>query len=239
MGYSIFSFALLLLATVAPEQAVFKNPGISGSEAFEITDYIDDTVGYVTAKINISVKERDREKYYYIDVDEGGIYANKIEVNYNDLTTISEKRIDLRTNAVIEYYGNIGDTAVHFFNKEKSIDKDFHDLNRNIYSRYAYFFSFRGFPFALGKSVTFESYMFEYGDALTMKVTNVSMQTVIVKAGTFECYKLELYAAGWRSLFTSDKFYLYFAVAGSHPFIKYEEKEGNGRWNTNELIKIH
>lgn len=71
-----------------------------------------------------------------------------------------------------------------------------------------------------------------------MNVTKVSKQLVTVKAGTFECYKLELNVSSWQSIFDSEKFYLYFSVAGSHPFIKYEEKEKNGRWNSNELIRI-
>jgi hypothetical protein len=239
MKYFFFFFILLSVSLFVVGQSVFKNPGISASETFEITDYIDDTVGYVTAKIDISLKERNNNKYYSIDVEEGGIYSNKIEANYNDLTTIFEKRTDLRSNTVVEDYENPENKIVHFYNKEKGINKNFNNTDRNIYSRYAFFFSFRGFPFDVGKSVTFESYMFEYGDALTMKVTNVSKQFVTVKAGTYECYKLELSVAGWRSLFASDKFYLYFAVTGSHPFIKYEEKESNGIWNANELVKIN
>jgi len=79
--------------------------------------------------------------------------------------------------------------------------------------------------------------MFEYGDVLPMKLKNLSKQTITVKKGTFECYKLELSVSGWLSLFTSYKSYLYFSVADTHQFIKYEERDENGVWNADELMK--
>jgi len=239
MKFLLYPLVLLLLPIAAIGQPVFKNPGIAESESFEIYDYLDNTLGYVKTKVNISLKERSGQKYYHILVKEGDIFSNEIEVNYNDLTTISEKRVDLRNNSIVEYYTNNGNGVVHFFNSEKGIDKTFINKDKNIYSRYAYFISFRGFPFEVGKTVTFNSYMFEYGDALTMKVTNLSKQIVTVKAGSFECYKLELSLSGWLSIFASYKSYLYFSVADTHQFVKYEERDGNGGWNTDELMKIN
>lgn len=239
MKFSHLLFASLLIATVTTGQSVFKNPGVLESESFVITDFIDNTIGYVETKIDISLKERNNQKYYHIQVEEANLYLNEIEINYNDLTTISEKRINKKDNSVEEYYQNFGNGKIHFFNKEKGIDKDFNNTDKNIYSRYAYFISFRGFPFETSKSVTFDTYMFEYGDALSMKVTILSKQTVTVKAGTFECYKMELAVAGWLSLFAPFKSYLYFTVGGTHQFIKYEEKADNGGWNADELIRIN
>ncbi len=233
--FSLLIFLFLAIGAIG--QPVFKNPGISKSESFEIVDFIDNTIGYVNTKINISLKERDSQKYYYISVEEGSIFYNEIEVNYDDLTTISEKRIDKRNNSIEELYENNGNGIVHFFNKEKGIDKKYNNTDRNIYSRYAYFISFRGFPFEVSNSVTFDTYMFEYGDVLSMKVKVLSKEKVSVKAGIFECYKLELSVAGWLSLFAPYKSYLYFTVGGTHQFVKYEEKSDNGGWNTDELIK--
>jgi hypothetical protein len=219
-------------------QAVFKNPGMPSLEIYEITDHIDNTIGYVNTKIASTLKESNGKKYYYIYVTEGNVFSNEIEVNYSDLTTISEKRVDLRTNTTVEYFTNNGKNLVHLFNKDKKLDKDYSTSEKNIYSRYAYFFAFSGFPFETEKSVTFKSYMFEYGDALPMKVTNLGRQKVTVKAGTFECYKLELSVAGWQSVFARDKYSLYYAVASPHHFVKYEETESGGKLNTNELIRI-
>lgn len=239
MKILLFISASLFLVIATLGQPVFKNPGIPESESFVITDFIDNTIGYVDTKIYISLKEKNNQKFYHIHVEEGNVFLNEIEVNYDDLTTISEKRINKKNNSVEEYYENYGNGKIHFFNKEKGIDKDFNNTDKNIYSRYAYFISFRGFPFETSKSVTFDTYMFEYGDALSMKVTVLSKQTVTVKAGTFECYKMELAVAGWLSLFAPFKSYLYFTVGGAHQFIKYEEKADNGGWNTDELIRIN
>jgi hypothetical protein len=230
---------IVLYPIIAIGQPVFKNPGISESESFEIYDYLDNSLGYVNSIINVSLKENKGNKYYYIHVNEGNIFSNEIEVNFNDLTTISEKRTDLRNNSVVEYFTNNGNGIIHFFNKEKGIDKSFNNSDKNIYSRYAYFFSFRGFPFEVGKSVTFNSYMFEYGDVLPMKLKNLSKQIVNLKTGTFECYKLELSVSGWLSLFSSYKSYLYFSASDTHQFLKYEEMDDKGVWNVDELMKTN
>jgi hypothetical protein len=235
---SLLFLLLVSLQFVSFAQPVFKNPGIPSEETYEITDYIEVINGFVTSKITISLKENNGKKYYYLFVNEGNIYSNEIELNYSDLTTITEKRIDIKSNKLIESFTNNGNNTVHFYNKEKSIDKKFNTKETNIYSRYALFFSLSGFPFDKEKKVTFKTYMFEYGDALTMKVTNIGKQKVTVKAGTYECYKLELSIAGWQSVFASDKYYLYFAVANPHHFVKYEEKKSDGSWNANELVRI-
>jgi hypothetical protein len=239
MKLILFYLALFLSSVLAIGQPVFKNPGIPATESFEITDFIDNTIGFVTSKIDISLLERNGQKYYHIHVAEGNLFLNDIDVNYDDLTTISEKRINKKDNSIEELYENLGNGKIHFFNKEKGIDKIFENSDQNIYSRYAYFISFRGFPFEKSESVRFSTYMFEYGDALSMKVTVLSKEKVAVKAGIFVCYKLELAVAGWISLVAPFKSYLYFTVDGTHRFIKYQEKADNGGWNNDELIKMY
>lgn len=231
----VFQFAFMIKSFGQP---VLRNPGIPESESYVITDFIDNTVGFVQTKIDIFVRERANQKYYYIHAEEGDLFINDVELNYNDLTTILEKRVDKRDNSLVELYENNGNGIVHFFNKEKGIDKQFENSDKNIYSRYAYFVSLRGFPFEVGNSVKFISYMYEYGDALSMKVTALSKETVTVKGGVFECYKLELAVAGWISLVAPFKSYFYFTVDGTHRFIKYQEKADNGGWNNDELVKI-
>ena len=80
--------------------------------------------------------------------------------------------------------------------------------------------------------------MYEYGNALNMKVENVLKTRITVKAGTFECYQLKLSVTGWQSIFARDKYYFYFRVEKPHHFVKYEEKGDDGKWYTNELISI-
>jgi hypothetical protein len=216
-------------------QPVFKNPGIPTSETFEINEHFDLKVGYISSKIDIELKERDNKKYYLIRVNEGNLFSNEIEVNYSDLTTISEKRTNLKTGSLVQCFIKTGD-KIQFINKEKGFYKTFHTSETNIYSPLAYLISFRGFPFEIGKSVSIKSYMYEYGDVLTMKVTNTAKETVTVKAGIFECYVLEFTVGGWQSFFAPEKYYLYFAVADPHIFVKYREQI-DGVWYSDELTK--
>jgi hypothetical protein len=215
-------------------QPVFKNPGIPDSETYEINEHFDMKVGNIITKINIELKERDHSKYYAIHVNEGNLYTNEIEVNYSDLTTISEKRTSLETNTLVQYFIKNGD-KVQFGNLEKGVKKNFQTSETNIYSPLAYLISFRGFPFEIGKTVSIRSYMYEYGDVLTMKVTNTAMEKVKVTAGVYDCYVLELSVGGWQSFFAPEKYYLYFTVASPHIFVQYREPV-DGAWYADELI---
>jgi hypothetical protein len=233
----IFPIILFACNTIVGSSQVFKNPGIADKESFEIIDFIDNKIGFVTTTVDINLFDRNGKMGYKIDVNEGGLFRDEIEINSSDLTTITEKRTDLHSNNLVELFSNTGSNVIHFVNSEKKINKNFYDKDKNIYSRYAYFIAFRGFPFKVGTCVAFRTYMFEYGSALTMKLTNTAIKKVTVKAGTFDCYKLELEVVGWQSLFVSGKFYFYYAVEKPHIFVKYEEYD-DGKWNANELLRI-
>ncbi len=164
-----FIFLLCLPGYLALSQPVFRNPGLPDHELYVIHEYLDAKTGYITSKIEINLKERDGVKFYSMLVDEGGLYRNEIDVRYQDLTTISEKRIDLKTNTVVQYYIKTGDSVL-FYNAEKDIDKKMSTRETNIYSPLAYIFSFRGFPFKGGNSVSFKTYMYMYGGVLNMNL---------------------------------------------------------------------
>jgi hypothetical protein len=159
-------------------------------------------------------------------------------MNYDDLTSVSEKRIDLKDNNLLENYIYKGNNEVYYFDRHKSIDKTFNPDDNNIYSRYAYFVSFQGFPFAIGNTVYFKTYMYEYGDALTMKLSCIENLKVQVKAGSFDCYKLELKVAGWQAAFAPERYWLYFSKDAPHQFVRYEEEMKDGSWVTNELVDV-
>jgi len=216
-------------------QPVFKNPGLPDSESYEIYEHFDNKVGFITTKIDIDLIEKNHLKFYEIHVNEGNLFRNEIVVKYSDLTTISEIRTNLLTNKVEQYFIK-NDDSIHFYSSEKNVTRKLKTSETNIYSPLAFFISCRGFPFEIGKSVTFKSYMYEYGDILTMKLANTAKETIKIKAGTFDCYVLELSVGGWQSFFAPDKYYLYFAVDSPHIFIQYREQL-DGTWYTDDLTK--
>jgi hypothetical protein len=238
MKLVILCLIISLRAISIFSQPVFKNPGLPASQTSEISEYFDAKVKYITTTISITQKERSGLKYYYIVVNEGNLFKTEIEVNYNDLTTISEKRVDLSDNSLDEYFTHYNN-LVHFFNKTAKVNLNAQTNDKNIYSRFAYFISFAGFPFEKQKSVTFKTYISEYGDALTMKATNLGKQNTLVKSGNLECYKIELSVGGWQSMFAKEISYLYFTVAIPHNFVKYEEKDEDGVWHADELVRIY
>jgi hypothetical protein len=201
----------------------------------EIRDRLDTRRGYVKAVVTVSRRQDSSGPYYAVTSREGDDYANEIRLNYGDLTSTFEKRTDLRSGSAIELYERIDSNHVRFVNSEKKIDRQFSISDSNIYTRFAYFLSFAGFPFGTKADVSFKTYMSEYGDALTMRLHNLGQTRITVPAGSFNCYKLELSVSGWQAMFARGRFYLYFDAALPHHFVRYDEKDGD-RWYSNELI---
>jgi hypothetical protein len=235
--YVKFLLCLVCSQTICLAQPVFRNPGLPDTEKYEISELVDPALGRYITDVSVRLTKQNNRKFYTLSANEGNLFVNEVEINYSDLTTISEKRTDLKTGKIIQSFHKKGDT-IHFYNAEKAADKTFITDEINIYSPLAYYYSFRGFPFETAKSVSFKTYMYRYGGVLTMNLEYFSRKTVTVKAGTFECYVLELSVGGWQSLFASDKYYLYFTVANPHIFVKYEEKI-DGNWSADELIKYN
>lgn len=233
----IFIF-IFLVSFLFADTPVFKNPGIPAYEYYEIKDYINQNVGFVTGKVTMVLKEEKGRKYYELVVWENSYYQNKIKLNYADLTTIFEQRIDSKKNRIVEEFGRSRNGNIYFINSDKQINKIYYDADENYYSRYAYMMSFRGFPFGEKEEVYFKTYMNEYAASpLTLRLRNLGQEEIRVKPGVIKCYKLELSVAGWQSAFSKDIYYLYFSVEKPHYFVKFVQKVENGRWLANEVLK--
>ena len=214
---------------------VFTNPGMPSQCTMEIRDRLDARRGYVKAVVTVTRRQDSNGLYYAITSREGDDYANEIRLNYGDLTSAFEKRTDLRSGSVVELYERIDSNHVRFVSREKKVDRQFSISDPNIYTRFAYFVSFAGFPFVTKANVSFKTYISEYGDALTMRLRNLGLTRITVPAGSFDCYKLELSVSGWQAMFARDKYYLYFDAALPHHFVRYDEKDGD-RWYSNDLL---
>lgn len=217
--------------------AVFSNPGIPAVETYQVKNYINKDIGFVTASIKIELRKNDKGKpYYYLEGQDGAYYKNIAKVNYADLSTISEEKYDLKKNELVEriIVTKKGNTL---FNKEKDINKKY-KAETPIYSRYAYLLALRGFPFDKEKEISFKSYLAEYPPAaLNMRLRNLGTKKVKTLAGVINCYKLELSVGGWQAPFSGDRWYLYFAKEPPHYFVKFTQKVEDGSWLSNELIE--
>jgi hypothetical protein len=218
------------------EKPALRNPGLPARWSMDIRDYLDAAGGYVTAHTTVSLVQEAGRRYVSVACREGDYYSTEIRLNYADLTTVWEKRTDLRSQAVVEQYAWVDRDHVRFTSARKPLDREFHVADRNIYSRYAYLVSLMGFPFDVAREVHFSTFSWEYGDALCMHVRNLGPCWVMVTAGGFNCYKLEISVGSWQGVFSRDKFYLYLTQAPPHHFVRYDEPGDNGRVYTNELM---
>jgi hypothetical protein len=230
-----FVVVLLFFASVWADQPVFKNPGIPAKERMTAWDYINKQEGFVKADISVDLRTVKGKKYYYIESIEGKYFKNCITLNYETLAPVEEQRFDNRTGKLLESL-KVEKNKLRFYHAGKGIDMTVNNPDPNTYSRYSYFFSMRGFPFDTAKEVRFLSYMFEYGNALELRATNLGKVMVKSKAGTFECWKLEVAVSGWQAPFAPDKYYLYFTVKKPHYFVKFDQKVEDGQWLSNELM---
>lgn len=230
-----FIVCLLLMACVWADRPVLKNPGIPAKEKMTAWDYINKKEGFVKADINIELRTVKGKKYYYIESVEGKYFRNCMTLNYETLAPVEEKRYDNRTGKLIEAL-KIDKDKLHFYHAAKGIDMYVDNPDQNTYSRYSYFFSLRGFPFETAKEVRFISYMFEYGNALELRATNLGKVKVKAKIGEMECWKLEVAVSGWQAPFAPDKYYLYFTVKAPYYFVKFDQKVEDGQWLSNELM---
>jgi hypothetical protein len=233
-----FIICVLLAACVWADQPVFENPGIPAKEKMTAWDYINKKEGFVKADINVVTRTVGKNKYYYIESTEGKYFKNCMTLNYETLAPVEEQRFDNRTGKIMESL-KITDNTLRFYNAAKGIDLTVNNPDPNTYSRYSYFFSMRGFPFETAKEVRFMSYMFEYGNALELRATNLGKVKVKSKAGVFECWKLEVAMSGWQAPFAPDKYYLYFTVKQPHCFIKFDQKVEDSQWLSNELMSYN
>ncbi len=237
MKIVLLTCCLLGLRLYGQDEPVLKNFGLPAAESFEISEVVDPVIGRVDTKVDVKLTEKNGSRFYLIHIVEGDFFSNEIWLKYNDLTTVSEKRTDLKTGKVIQSYSISHDT-IHFFSAAKKIDKKIISHETNIYSPLAFYYSFRGFPFGANNNVSFHSYIYQYGGPLTMDVLCTGEKSITVKAGTYNCYELVLSVGGWQSFFATDKYYLYFSVAPPHIFVKYAEMI-DGKWSTDELIKYN
>ena len=232
----IFVVVLLFCSLVLADNPVLKNPGIPKFERLKAWDYINKKVGFVPGDITIKETTVDGKKYYVVNSTEGKYFRNVITLNYDTLAPISDERYDSQANTLIEAWYRLPKSMIRFYQKAKNIDLKQNDSNQNVYSRYAFFVSLRGFPFCKKDQVSFQTYMYEYGNFLSLKAVNLGKEKITVKAGTFECYKIELCVDSWQGIVANDKYYLYFTVDGTHQFMRFDQKVEDGKWLSNELM---
>jgi len=228
-------FLILLMVFCLADEAVLHNDGFPERAEFLIKDYINKDVGFVTAAISVRTVTRDGRKYYQMESVEGKYFRNTAILNYEDFTTVEEKRYDEK-GEVIESYIRQPDGKIKFFHKDKKINLN-STAGNNVYSRYAFLTSLSGYPFEQKDKVAMNVYMFEYGNSLLLRAAYQGKEKIKVPAGEFLCYKLELAVDGIQGLFAPDKYYLYYTVAAPHHFVRFDQKV-DGQWLSNELIKI-
>jgi hypothetical protein len=231
-------FLALLFLLFAQAQAApppLRNNNFPDKARYQIKDYIDRNVGFVTADITIDTVSVDGRKYIRLESYEGGYYRNSATLNYDDFTTVEEKRYD-RQGQLVESFARLADGGINFFHKDRNINLTA-AAGPNVYSRYAFLLSLSGFPFEQKDKVVLNVYMFEYGNALPLRAVYQGQEKIKTPGGEFLCHKLELAVDGVLGLFAPDKYYLYFTVEPPQHFVRFDQKVDDGRWLSNELLK--
>lgn len=218
------------------DEAALRNNAFPEQVTYLIKDYINKDAGFITADISARAVMSGGKKYYRLDSVEGKYFRNIATLNYEDFTTVEEKRYD-ESGAVIESYVRQPDGKINFFHKDKKINLN-STAGNNVYSRYAFLISLSGFPFEQKDKIVMNAYMFEYGNSLALRAVYQGQEKIKVVGGEFLCHKLELAVDGVQGLVARDKYYLYYTVAKPHHFVRFDQKVDTGQWLSNELIQV-
>jgi hypothetical protein len=150
-----------------------------------------------------------------------------IKIRKKDLTPISFHQMDKKGNTKkrIEYNGNKARIII----PQQDIDKTI-DIKLNTYHSWTFFYLFRALLFNnVNKGVNF-SIIKETSDhdfrVINMVAKVVGEEKIVVPAGTYSCYKVELGLSGVIKLFWPNKYYYYFTKDEPHYFVKYVDPEG-------------
>jgi hypothetical protein len=144
-----------------------------------------------------------------------------------DLTPILFHRWDENENTLktIEYYGNEARIII----PREDIDRTIH-VESDTYDGWTLFYLFRALLFDLvDEKVNFsliKETPYHGIRVVEMVVQVVGEENVVVPAGTFSCYKVELGVAGLIGLFWPVKYHYYFTKNDPHYFVKYVDPEG-------------
>ena len=123
--FYFLSISIILARSLYAQEPVLKNPGLSSSYYMEIRDHLDTKRGFVTSKVSVTLNTENNKKYYIITAREGNYYKNQIKLNFNNLTSLSENRIDLKSGDILESYKYLENNVISFYNKEENINKKF------------------------------------------------------------------------------------------------------------------
>jgi len=151
-----------------------------------------------------------------------------IKIRKKDLTPILFHQMDKKGNTLkkIEYYGNEARIII----PQKDIDETV-NIESNTYDGWTLFYLFRALLFNIVDEEAAFSLIKETPNhgiqVVNMVVKVIGEEEVVVPAGTFSCYKVELGVAGFiGKLFWPIKYHYYFTKNDPHYFVKYVDPEG-------------
>jgi len=208
----VLPFVVCFCECTVDAKGIFANPGVPdlekityGYEENGVLRTWTDTVRKVN-KNNTTVYE----------------WGNKIILRGEDFRPITVRLADEtgETQIAIDYI----DQKAHFVIPIEKID-EWIKVPDDAYDMLTLFYVLRGFPYERKKKIKFPLVM-PKPRVMKVSLEVVNKENVTVRAGTFLCYKLQMYLAGILGRFYRKKWYFWFTVAKPHHFVKYEPPTG-------------
>ena len=153
----------------------------------------------------------------------------RIELLNKNLITVKFFQID---NGIIERKFEIQNNKIHLIVPPENINKLI-KINKPVYDIKSLQYVFRGYPW-MRSSEEF-NILLSNGKILKILAKNLGTCRIKIPAGEFTAYKILVEPASFvLRLIYRTKVYLYFHSKPPHPYLKYENSDGN----IDEVIKI-
>jgi len=232
MGKNILlglSMVLLLIVRANAEEMLF-HPDIPDREELIYREMKDGEDSWGTFTDIVRKAQEQGKNVYMIN----SLGENKINMvlKTSDMKPIMVDSTYKYKEGIFRFKKDYRKKEVHIVGYETKLDKTI-KIPKNIYDEDSLFYVLRGLPFKINKKVTFNIFYAEPDEIGVVGVYAkvVSKENIIVPAGEFTCYKIEIGLTGIESLFYKEKYYFWFNTQNPHYLIKYSSTEG-------ELIEL-
>jgi hypothetical protein len=189
------------------------------------------------------IKDRNGEPVYEITVDSGERKQAKHIIDKSDLRLIWAYVLRDTEDGESEATITVNDENQYLTHNYKNRRENTEIKNyRNGYNGITLPFSLRGFPFGRQEEVELRitppfkaSLPIWIWRMWKSHARSLGIERIIVPAGTFDCYKLEIEASGGLIRRFTSKYYTWFTKEPPHYFVKYQREGGT---SVTELMEI-
>lgn len=217
---------LLLIIKANADEMVFHDPNIPDGEKLIYREKGNEEDDWGICTYIVKKIQQQGEDVYIITSSARNKKIKGI-LNASNMKPITVDSTYKQGKSMFSFEKKYRKNNVYIVCPETKIDKTIR-IPENTYDLETFFYVFRGLSFTINKKVNFNMFYTEPNERGVAPVDAevVSKEKIIVPAGEFTCYKVQMKLTGIAALFYKEKFYFWFNAQEPHYLIKHSSTEG-------------